>query len=62
MAVVRCEAWDLAGAVGRSLDAGAVSREMGAKALARARRGAWRRTAARTIAVLKSAAEPTTDQ
>ncbi len=53
---------DMADAIRRLLDDGALSREMSAKALARARGFSWRRTAAETIAVLKSAAERTPDR
>ena len=56
------DAGDMAAVIRRFLDDEAFSREMSGKALARARRFSWRRTAAETIAVLKSAAEPTTDQ
>lgn len=56
------DAGDMADAIGRFLDDGALSREMSAKALARARGFSWRRTADETVAVLKSAAERTIDR
>ncbi len=56
------DAGDMAEAIGRFLDDGALSREMSAKALARAGGFSWRRTADETVAVLKSAADRTTDR
>jgi glycosyltransferase involved in cell wall biosynthesis len=53
---------DMADVIRRFLEDGALGREMSEKALARARRFSWRRTAAETIAVLKSAAERTADR